>query len=288
MPLVPMKGLLKSAHKNGYAVGAFNVVNLEFLEAIIETAETLSSPVILNIAEVHFPFVNLETICPAISALASRTSIPVALNLDHGVSFKAIVRALRNGFSSVMFDGSKLSFEDNIAGTSEIVRVCHAAGVSVEAELGAVGGSESGAVESEADSAFFTEPKQAKTFVKQTGVDALAVAIGNAHGKYKGEPKLDFDRLAAINDAAGIPLVLHGGSGISEADFKKAISLGIAKINIYTDMSQAALRTAFTYLEQSEAHYHALPRLMQEIKKAVSMVVARQIDICGSSNKAGP
>jgi len=286
MPLVPMKEILQKAHRHGYAVGAFNVVNPEFLEAIIETAAAKESPVILNIAEVHFPFVNLETICPAISALASRTSIPVALNLDHGVSFEAIVRALRNGFSSVMFDGSKSGFEENIAGTAEVVRMCHAVGVSVEAELGAVGGDEGGGLESQADSALFTNPAQAGAFVQQTGIDALAVAIGNAHGKYKGKPKLDFARLAAINDAVGIPLVLHGGSGISPADFKKAISLGIAKINIYTDMSQAALKTTHSYINQSETHYHAFPHLMQGVKKAVSIVVEKQIDIFGSAKKA--
>ena len=286
MPLVPMKEILQKAHRHGYAVGAFNVVNPEFPEAIIETAAAKESPVILNIAEVHFPFVNLETICPAISALASRTSIPVALNLDHGVSFEAIVRALRNGFSSVMFDGSKSGFEENIAGTAEVVRMCHAVGVSVEAELGAVGGDEGGGLESQADAAFFTDPAQAGAFVQQTGIDALAVAIGNAHGKYKSKPKLDFARLAAINDAVGIPLVLHGGSGISPADFKKAISLGIAKINIYTDMSQAALKTTHAYLNQSETHYHAFPHLMQGVKKAVSIVVEKQIDIFGSAQKA--
>lgn len=286
MPLVPMRELLIPAHKDGYAVGAFNVVNLEFLEAIIETAAAKHSPVILSIAEVHFPFVNVETICPAIAALANRVDIPIALHLDHGGTLPAVLRALRNAFTSVMFDGSKLSFKDNIAQTAEVVKMCAALGVSVEAELGAVGGDEGGALESEADAALFTDPQQADFFVEQTGVDALAVAIGNAHGKYKGEPKLDFSRLAEINDAVGIPLVLHGGSGISAADFKKAISLGIAKINIYTDMSQAALNSAKSFLAESEGQYHAFPQLMYSVKKAVSRVVANQIDIFGSAMRA--
>lgn len=288
MPLVPMKTLLRHACKNKYAVGAFNVVNLEFLEAIIEAAETKRSPVILNIAEVHFPFVNLENICPAIRAMAKSTNIPIALNLDHGVSLEAIMRALRNGFTSVMFDGSQLPLLENIARTAEIAKICHAAGLSVEAELGAVGGDESGGLESEADSDLFTDPDQAELFVRQTGIDALAVAIGNTHGKYKGEPKLDFERLEAIHKSAGIPLVLHGGSGISTTDFKRAIGLGISKINIYTDMSQAALTATRIFLNLPEEKYHAFPQMMQGIKQSVAGIVAEQINIFGSAEKVLP
>jgi fructose-bisphosphate aldolase class II len=286
MPLVSMINILNRAYTHGYAVGAFNVVNLEFLEAIIETAEAKQSPVILNIAEVHFPYINLETICPAIRAMSERSPVDIALNLDHGVSFEAVVRAIRNGFTGVMFDGSKLSFTENIAKTTEVVKLCQAVDISVEAELGMVGGDEGGALESEADAAFFTNPEQAATFVHQTGIDALAVAIGNTHGKYKGEPHLDFDRLQTINKAVGIPLVLHGGSGISRADFKKAITLGIAKINFYTGMSQAALLSAKTYLAGSRNKYHAYPEMMRAIKVSVSQTVAEQIEIFGSCEKA--
>ena len=240
---------------------------------------------ILNIAEVHFPYITLENICPAIHDMAASTKTPIALNLDHGVSMNAIKRALHNGFTSIMYDGSQLPLHENIARTAEIVTICHAAGVSVEAELGAVGGDERGGIVSSANSDFFTNPDQAEDFVQKTGIDALAVAIGNTHGKYRGEPNLDFKRLAAINKAAGIPLVLHGGSGISPTDFKKAISLGIAKINIYTDMSQAALTSAKNFLSQPEGKYHAFPQLMQGIKQAVAEVVAEQIDIFGSSEK---
>lgn len=285
MPLFPMKFLLSEAYENGYAVGAFNVINLEFLEAIVETAEQKRSPVILNIAEVHFSFVNLENICPAIVDMARRSPVPIALNLDHGVSIQAIMRAIQNGFTSVMFDGSKLDFGENTAKTAEVVRLCHAVGVTVEAELGAVGGSEDGHLESEADAALFTDPAQAATFVQRTGIDALAVAIGNAHGKYRGEPNLDFDRLAAINEATGIPLVLHGGSGLSNADIQKAIQLGIAKINFYTGMSQAALSALDTIRNEANEKYHAFPVVMQTIKKAVAQTVAEQIDIFGSGGK---
>jgi fructose-bisphosphate aldolase class II len=285
MPLVPMKNMLDQAYANKYAVGAFNVVNLEFLEAIVETAEAKRSPVILNIAEVHFPYINLENICPAIHAMAERSPVPLALNLDHGVSVEAVDRVIRNGFTGVMFDGSKLRFEENLSMTSNIVRLCHRVGISVEAELGAVGGDESGALESEADAALFTQPEEAAIFARQTGIDALAVAIGNTHGKYKGEPNLDFERLATINEAVGIPLVLHGGSGIAPADFKKVIRMGIAKINFYTGMSQAALMSVQAFLNDMQSRYHAYPELMRAIKRAVSQTVGEQIEIFGSSNK---
>lgn len=160
---------------------------------------------------------------------AARHAIPVVLNLDHGLHFESVVQALRLGFSSVMFDGSTLGYEENVRQTREVVKMCHAVGVSVEAELGAVGGDEGGALYGHADESLFTDPQLARDFVDRTGIDALAVAIGNAHGKYRGEPKLDFPRLDAIRQQAAIPLVLHGGSGISDADFRRAIELGIHK-----------------------------------------------------------
>lgn len=287
MPLVNLKKLLDPAYKNGYAVGAFNVVNLEFLEAVVETAEANRSPVILNIAEAHFPYMKLENICPLILSMAARASIPVALNLDHGMTKAGVLQALRHGFTSVMFDGSKLSFAENVRHSRDVVELCHPLNVSVEAELGAVGGDEGGALESEADPQYFTDPDQADAFVRQTGVDALAVAIGNAHGRYKGEPKLDFKRLERIKNAVNVPLVLHGGSGISADDFHRACQLGIAKINFYTGMSQAALLSAENSLKEKSAGYHDYPELMQAIKKAVSQIVREQIDIFGSSQKAG-
>ncbi|RPI02615.1 MAG: ketose 1,6-bisphosphate aldolase [Calditrichaeota bacterium] len=285
MSLVNSKSMLQSAWEGKYAVGAFNVVNLEFLEAIFETAVATSSPLILSIAEVHLPFVNLENICPIIRDMALRAHVPIALHLDHGVSQATVWRSLRNGFTSVMFDGSKLPFENNIAETRSIVELCHPLGVTVEAELGAVGGDEGGGLESQADPSLFTDPAMAKEFVDKTGVDALAVAIGNSHGKYKGEPKLDFARLQHINELCGIPLVLHGGSGISATDFKHAIRLGIAKINFYTGMSQAALTAASAFMAASSGRYHDYPLLMQNIKKAVAETVAEQIDIFGCSGQ---
>ena len=231
MALISLAQGLAHAQQHGYALGAFNVLDTHFLRALFQAAEQQRSPFIINLAEVHFKYVSLDHLVAAIRCEAARHAIPVVLNLDHGLHFEAVVQAVRLGFTSVMFDGSGLSYDENVRQTQEVVKLCHAVGVSVEAELGAVGGDEGGALTGEADSAKFTDPALAADFVQSTGIDCLAVAIGNAHGKYKGEPRLDFDRLAAIRSAAGIPLVLHGGSGISDADFRRAITLGIHKIN---------------------------------------------------------
>lgn len=189
MPLISLADGLEHARKHRYALGAFNVLDSHFLRALFAAAKQERSPFIINIAEVHFKYVSLESLVEAVRFEAARHDIPVVLNLDHGLHFEAVVRALRVGFSSVMFDGSTLSYEENIRQTREVVKMCHAVGVSVEAELGAVGGDEGGALYGHADEALFTDPLRAREFVDATGIDALAVAIGNAHGKYKGEPK---------------------------------------------------------------------------------------------------
>ena len=286
MPLVKLDEALQHAAQEKYAVGAFNVVGIEFAEAILEAAGRLRSPVILSIAEVHFPHVIPEDISPSILDMASRSRVPVVLHLDHGQSLEAALRALRCGFSSVMFDGSKLDYEENVRQTSEIVRACHAAGVPVEAELGAVGGSETGEVVGHADPNLFTAPEQAGDFVTRTRVDALAVAIGNVHGKYRGDPCLDFDRLAAIARRTGKPLVLHGGSGIPEKDMKRAIDLGIRKINVYTAMSQAALLSARAFLGKPQEAYHDYPFLLTSIRRAVTGVVEEHMRIFGGCGQA--
>lgn len=283
--LVNLKTILDHAYANHYAVGAFNVINLEFLEGIMTAAEKCNSPIILNIAEVHLAYVTLENITPAIIGMVNRTKIPVALNFDHGITDYGIIQAIRNGFTSVMFDGSKLSYENNLQKTKYWGDLCHSLNISVEAELGAVGGSEDGSLISEANPDLFTDPLQAGEFVQKTGIDALAVAIGNAHGKYQGEPKLDFARLAKINQTANIPLVLHGGSGISAADFRTAISLGISKINFFTGMSQAAMETTRLMVNEAES-YHSYPELLRNVKESITHVVMEQIEIFGSANQA--
>jgi fructose-bisphosphate aldolase class II len=288
MSLVTLKTVLDHAFTQRYAVGAFNVISLDFLEAIVSAAEEKRAPVVLNIAEVHFKYVTLENICPAIRAIAQRATVPLVLNLDHGESYEAIVRSLRNGFTSVMFDGSKLGYEDNIRETREVVRMCHAAGVSVEAELGAVGGEEGGGLVGAADPARYTNVAQAKDFVTRTGIDALAVAIGNAHGKYKGKPELDFARLDQIRQAVNIPLVLHGGSGISDEDFRKAISLGIAKINFFTGMALAAIEATAEALQATGKSYNDYPEIIKTVKLRVAAVVKQQIDVFGGTGVCRP
>lgn len=286
MSLVNLKTILDKAYRGGYAVGAFNIINLDFLEAVIAAARRQSSPVILNIAEVHFPFIQIEHIMPAIRQVAAEESFDIAVNLDHGLTMEAVERAVACGFTSVMFDGSKLSLEENIARTRQVVDICHPHGISVEAELGAVGGDEGGGLMAEADPAMYTNPDDARRFVQETSIDALAVAIGNSHGKYKGVPKLDFEVLTAIRDAAAIPLVLHGGSGISEEGFKKSISLGISKINFFTGMASEALDATKSYLEEAGSRYNDYPLLLASVKERVSAVVEEQMKIFGSSGKA--
>jgi fructose-bisphosphate aldolase class II len=286
MTLVTLKTALDKAYKSGYAVGAFNVINLEFLEAITTAARRSASPVILNIAEVHLPFVTLENIVPAIKEIARRERFDIVLNLDHGLTIPTIERAISLGFTSIMFDGSHLDFDENIRQTREVVEMCRPWNISVEAELGAVGGAEGGELVGKADPAKYTDISQARQFVKETGIDALAVAIGNSHGKYKGEPDLDFERLKAIREVAGIPLVLHGGSGISASDFRKAISLGIAKINFFTGMTEAAIRATADYMSTAGQRYNDYPLMMNTVKEAVARVVAEQMEIFGSRGKA--
>jgi fructose-bisphosphate aldolase class II len=285
MPLVNLAAILRPARQHRYAVGAFNAVNLEFLEAILSAAEHLRSPVILNIAEVHLKYVTLENICPSLLAMAKNAFVPVTLNLDHGLTDTGIRRALKNGFTSIMIDVSNLPFEENIRETRRIVEMCGGANVSVEGELGCVGGDEGSGLVGQADSAFFTDPDQVAGFVKRTGIAALAVAIGNVHGKYKGKPRLDFTRLEQLRDAAGIPLVLHGGSGISEDDFKKAIQLGVAKINFYTGMSQAALAAMEAAMKASGGGYNDYPEINFRVKASVQAVVEQQMRIFGSEGR---
>ncbi|KGL57471.1 ketose 1,6-bisphosphate aldolase [Pantoea ananatis] len=286
MALISLAQGLAHAQKQGYALGAFNVLDTHFLRALFAAAEQQRSPFIINIAEVHFKYVTLDQLVEAIKFEAAKHAIPVVLNLDHGLHFEAVMQAIRLGFTSVMFDGSTLSYEENIRQTREVVKAAHAVGVSVEAELGAVGGDEGGALFGEADSEKFTDPRLAAEFVRETGIDTLAVAIGNAHGKYKGEPKLDFDRLAAIRGQTGVPLVLHGGSGISDADFRRAISLGIHKINFYTGMSQAALDAVERSLASRNTRYDEFAELLMAVENAICDTVMQQMKIFGSVGQA--
>ena len=239
MPLVNMKALLKDAMERNYAVGSFSVANLEMIQGVIKAAEETKSPIILQIAEVRLNHSPLHIIGPAMLAAAKNASVPVAVHLDHGTTLECIGEALRLGFTSVMFDGSHLPFEKNVEMTKEVVSMAKGYGAAVEAEIGCVGGSEDGSV----DIAMrCTSPEQAEIFAERTGVDALAIAIGNAHGFYKEAPELRFDILESVRDRVSIPLVLHGGTGIEPEDFIRCHQRGIKKINIATATFAAAER----------------------------------------------
>jgi len=286
MPKVTLKEILINAYNNHYAVGAFNVVDSTFMEAVVSSAEECNSPVILNIAEVHFPFFDLESTSAMVLKRIEKSEVPITLNLDHGLTLSNIHRALDYGFSSIMFDGSHLDLRENIKNTQAIVELCRSYDVSVEAELGAVGGSEGGELIGEVDAKKYTDIDEAKLFLDETDIDALAVAIGNSHGKYKGKPNLDFERLANINKILGIPLVLHGGSGITDTDFKRAIDLGISKINFFTGMSQSALQAAKDFFRASLENYNDYLNMNLKIKDSVRKTVKEQMRIFGSINKA--
>lgn len=239
MALVNMKALLKDAMERNYAVGSFSIANIEMIQGVVRAAEETKSPIILQIAEVRLNHSPLHIIGPAMLAAANGAKVPVAVHLDHGTTLECIGEALRLGFTSVMFDGSHLPFEKNIEMTKEVVSMAKGYGAAVEAEIGCVGGSEDGSV----DIAMrCTSPDQAEIFAERTGVDALAIAIGNAHGFYKEAPELRFDILESVRDRVSVPLVLHGGTGISEDDFIRCHQSGIKKINIATATFAAAER----------------------------------------------
>lgn len=288
MSLLSLASMLEVAGRNKFAVGAFNGVDSHYIDAIFQAAGELRAPIIINIAEVHFKFLDVEAIAAYTKNKAAASNLPISLNLDHGVTFGAIQRAVAAGFTSVMFDGSHLSYDDNIQSTKAVVELCHRHGISVEGELGAVGGDEGGNLEGSANEMMFTDPLQATDYVNKTRIDALAVAIGNSHGKYKGKPKLDFGRLSALGEAVDIPLVLHGGSGLSTDDFRKAIGLGITKLNFFTGMSQAAIAAISGGLanEEFSNKYDRYSLIMQNAEREIYASVKEQIEIFGSEDKA--
>lgn len=287
MALVNLNQVLPPARKAGYAVGAFNAISMDMALAIIDAAEAVRSPVIVNIAELHFPYFNLEKTIPLIIQTAQQSSVPVVLHLDHGRSFEILKMAIGLGFTSVMIDASDLSFMQNLALTKQCVEYCKIRDISIEAELGAVGGSaESEVQKQDIDKSLFTDVKQAEQFISETGIDALAVAIGNCHGVYKKDPNLDFDLLKKLNRISSVPLVLHGGSGINDQDFKKAITLGISKINFYTGIAQAALSSLAYILKDNYTNHHVFPILLEKIKASITKTVQRQFVLFGSTDHA--
>lgn len=279
--LVSLKELMKDAEKGGYAVGVFNVSNLESLMAIMQAAEETGRGVILNYAEVHAPFLSMEQAALIMLDAAKKAKVPVCVHLDHGSSMESCIQAIRLGFTSVMLDASAEDYETNVRETKEIVRLAHSVGVTVEAELGHIFSSDMGLAESpkEAetlesfDSAedVYTDPATAKDFVERTGVDVLAIAFGTTHGIYTKKPKLDLERITKIKEAIDIPFVMHGGSGLSKEEFQTAIRNGIRKINYYTYMTLAGGRAVKEALDQKSpdenVFFHDIPMIAVEAMK---------------------
>lgn len=279
--LVSLKELMEDAEKGGYAVGAFNVSNLESLMAIMQAAEETGRGVILNYAEVHAPFLSMEQAALIMLDAAKKAKVPVCVHLDHGSSMESCIQAIRLGFTSVMLDASEEDYETNVRETKEIVRLAHSVGVTVEAELGHIFSSDMGLAESpkEAetlesfDSAedVYTDPATAKDFVERTGVDVLAIAFGTTHGIYTKKPKLDLERITKIKEAVDIPFVMHGGSGLSKEEFQTAIRNGIRKINYYTYMTLAGGRAVKEALDQKapdeNVFFHDIPMIAVEAMK---------------------
>lgn len=236
MPLVKACDILKEADKGGYAVTAFDTFNFETISLVIQTAEELKTPTIIMIYPDMTEYIPVDTFAVITQSLAAKSPYPVGLMLDHGDSFELAMRCLRAGFTSLMVDFSALDYEENVAQTKRVVDIAHAMGVDVEAELGHVG--DAARAEDFADDSGYTDPALARDFVEKTGCDVLAIAFGSAHGNYVREPKLDMDRLKAIRAQVDIPLVLHGGTGIPDAQIKEAVQLGIRKLNVGTGYDQ--------------------------------------------------
>ncbi len=277
--LVNLNDILKKAQNEGYAVGLFNTTDTDMLEGVIAAAEELNSPVIIGTAEILLPYGELKLIAPSILAAAKRTKVPVVMHYDHGLTFDRCIEALKLGFSSIMFDGSAGDYETNLANTREIVKIAHSFGASVEGEIGHVGLADA---EDNLLSDMYTTPDEAEEYVKATGVDALAIAIGTAHGVYKSKAQLNLERLQEIRNRIDTPLVLHGGSGLSDDDFKNTIEYGIAKVNIFTDLCLAGDRAMKKGLETGVGYLETRNLKVQAIKEAVK----QKIMLFGSNDKA--
>ncbi len=280
--LVNMNDLLLPAKRGGYGVGFFNAVNIEMARAILETAEELRAPVMIGTAEVLLSAMPLQNVADYLIPMAKRASVPVCVHYDHGLSFSACMEALKSGFTSVMYDCSMDSYGSNVEKVAEMVKICHAMNVTVEGELGHVGDNEgSGHLEKPSD--YYTDPDIAADYALRTGIDSLAVAVGNAHGDYRFPPKLDFDRIGSIAERTGLPLVLHGGSGLSDSDFRTAVGRGICKINIFTDLDKAGKAGAEEGLRSGVRT--AMGLIPYEIS-AMKAVVHNKLELFGSVGKA--
>lgn len=281
MPLVTSEKMLLDAQKGGYAVGAFNVENMEMVKAVLAAAEELKAPVMLQTTPGTIKYGTVETYAAIVKAEAEKVSVPVCLHLDHGNSFELAVQAMKAGYTSVMIDGSHEDFENNIAITKKVVDVAKAIGIPVEAELGKVGGKED---DLEADADTNTDPMEAKEFAERTGISSLAVAIGTAHGFYVGTPVLDKPRVSAIKEVVSVPLVLHGASGLSEEDVRECVERGMCKVNFATELRAAYTAAVKKLLEEKPETYD--PKKLGNVgMAAVKEQVKIRMKMCGCDGK---
>jgi tagatose 1,6-diphosphate aldolase GatY/KbaY len=283
MALVTTKRLLQDAQAGGYAIGAFNVENMEMVQAVVAAAEEMNSPVIMQTTPGTVKYADLRYFYENVRTAAEEASVPVVMHLDHGNSFELAMQALRTGYTSIMIDGSRKPFEENIALTKAVVDACHPSGIPVEAELGKVGGKEDD-LEGGDDSPY-TDPQQAAEFVERTGVDSLAIAVGTAHGVYKVTPKLDVERITAVRQFVTIPLVLHGTSGVPDEQVAECVRRGMCKVNYATDLRIAFTKGVKSVLAETPdvfdpKKYNAAGR--EEVKK----YVMQKMQVVGSVGKA--
>lgn len=284
MSLVTTKEMLLKAQKEGYAVGAFNVENMEMVQAIVAAAEEVKAPVIIQTTPGTLKYADTDMFYGMVSAVAKKSSIPVALHLDHGNSYELAAKALRSGYTSIMIDGSKLPFEENVAVTVKTVEMAHAMGVPVEGELGTVGGKEDTHEVKDTEKSY-TDPEEAKEYAERTGVDILAVGIGNSHGFYKGVPKLRFDILEKTKNLVSVPIVLHGASGIPDEDVKKATGLGICKVNFATELRDAFSKGVKEYLSEDPDVYD--PKKYNKVgRDRVKALVLHKMEVLNCVGKA--
>ena len=283
--LATLRDVLLPARQQKYAVGLFNTVTLEMARGVLEAAEALRSPVIIGTAEVLLPYGPLHELADLLRPMAERATVPVVLHYDHGLTFANTMLALKYGFTSVMYDCSTCAYDENANRVAALADVAHAFGATVEAELGHVGNAEGGEPEEEPHdpAAYYTDPAQAADFIARTQADALAIAVGTAHGAYKLPPKLDFDRISQIAQSIDTPLVLHGGSGLTDADFRRAIACGISKVNIFTDINVAGARGMQAGLAQGKT---SLTDLVQYQVAAIRAATENKMQLFGSAGKA--
>lgn len=282
MPLVTSEKMLLDAQKGGYAVGAFNVENMEMVKAVIAAAEEVHAPVMLQTTPSTIKYGTLETYAAIVAAEAKKASVPVCLHLDHGSSYELASDAIAAGYTSVMIDGSGESFEDNIAVTKRVAEKAKALGIPVEAELGKVGGKEDD-MEAEADTN--TDPKEAREFVERTGISSLAIAIGTAHGFYVGTPVLDKERVSEIREAVSVPLVLHGASGLTDEDVRECVQRGICKVNFATEL-RAAYTGAVKKLLEEKPEIFDPKKLGEAGMVSVKELVMERMKVCGCDGQA--